>query len=126
MMREVLAGIAGFLLFNTASILLFVVTGYDPHTAVTTSFRIVSIAAGCLFALVAGYVTALISPASPVRPAIMVALLIAVIAVMSMLVSRSAEAWSQLAAILLMSPAVIAGARLSRRRIQDSVTAEQE
>ena len=114
--REVVAGIAGFLTFNVASALLFTLSGYDPYSAVSTSFRVVSIVAGVLFALGAGYLTALLSPASPVRPAVMVALLIGVIAVMSMLVSGSGEAWSQLAALLLMAPAVVAGARIRAKR----------
>lgn len=115
-LREVLAGIAGFIAFIALSVLLFALSGYDPHSPVSLRFEIFSVMCGILFAFVAGYLVAVISPAVPVRPAIMVALFIAASAIFSMLTSFSAEWWSQLAALFLMSPAVVVGARARARR----------
>ncbi|MEO5509067.1 MAG: hypothetical protein ABIS27_00450 [Longimicrobiales bacterium] len=116
-MREVMAGIVGIVIFVTCSALLFKLGGYDPHRAVSLQFQVTSIAAGVVFALFSGYVTASLSPSSPMRPAAIVALFIAVMAILSMLTSGSAEAWSQLAALFMMAPAVLMGARMRARRV---------
>lgn len=112
--REIVGGIVGFALFVVLSTLLFYLTGYNPHAAVSRSFEVISIIAGIMFAFAAGYCAAWISPAAPIRPALMIALLIAVSSIISMLTSFSAEAWSQLAALFLMAPAVVAGAHTRR------------
>jgi peptidoglycan/LPS O-acetylase OafA/YrhL len=115
-MREVLAGIAGYAIFVVCSVLLFMLGGYDPHREVSLQFQVTSICAGIVFALFAGYVTAALSPASPTRPVIVVSFLIGIVAILSLLTSGSAESWSQLAALLLMAPAVIVGGMLRRRQ----------
>lgn len=120
--REVVAGMVGFAIFVASSTLLFVLSGYDPHRAVSHTFQVVSVVCGILFALFSGYVTASISPASPLRPAFMVALLVAVGAILSMLASGSAEMWSQLASLFLMAPSVVIGARVRRERARVDVT----
>jgi uncharacterized membrane protein len=125
MYREVVAGIAGFAFFNLASILLFVLSGYDPHAEVARSFQVASIVAGVVFGVISGLIIAMISPINSLRPAMVVALLVAVFAILSLLTSGSGEGWSQLAAIVLMAPAIVAGTRLRRRRIQNSVQMEE-
>jgi hypothetical protein len=115
-MREVMAGVVGIVIFVACSALLFKLGGYDPHSAVSLQFQVTSIAAGIVFALFAGYATASLSPASPGRPAAIVALFIVVMSILSLLTSGSAEAWSQLAALFLMAPAVLLGARMRARR----------
>ena len=115
-LREVTAGLAGFLLFMAASVVLFHISGYDPYAEVSRNFQVTSIAYGVVFALISGYVTALLSPLSRVRPALMVALLIAVVAILSMLASDAVEAWSQMAALILMAPAVVFGSILRHRQ----------
>lgn len=115
-LREVVAGVAGFVTFFGLSVLLFAVSGYDPHRAVSLRFGVLSVACGMLFAFVAGYLVAIISPAVPIRPAVMVALFIAASAIFSMLTSFSGEWWSQLAALFLMTPMVLIGARVRARR----------
>jgi hypothetical protein len=125
--REVPAGIVGFVVFTGACVMLFYFSGYDPHAGVSRSFQVISIVCGVIFALASGYITAMISPASPMRPAIIVALLISVSAILSMLTSGSAEMWSQLATVLLMAPSVVIGARLRRdHSVRNSVTGEKE
>jgi hypothetical protein len=124
MLREVMAGATGFVIFVASSALLFAVSGYDPYREVSMTFQLISIAAGVVFALFAGYVTAALSPASPVRPVVLVALLIAVLAIGSLLATGSGEAWSQLAALLLMAPAVLLGGRRRIRQMRDATMLE--
>ena len=115
-LREVTAGVVGFLLFMAASVVFFYAAGYDPYAGAARSFQITSIAYGVVFALISGYVTALLSPLSRVRPALMVALLISVFAIMSLLATDGVEAWSQLSALILMAPAVVFGSILRHRQ----------
>lgn len=118
-LRAVVAGVAGYGLFLVCSVLLFWLSGYDPHSAVSRPFQIFSIVSGIVFAFVSGYITAGISPEAPMLPAMMVALLIAVTSILSMMVSGSAEMWSQLSTLLLMAPTVVVGARVRRDRAQN-------
>ncbi len=115
--REVLAGAAGYLVFVVSSVALFNVMHFDPYAEVSTTFKVMSVAAGIVFALFSGYLTAALSPTSPGRPVIFVALLIAVIAILSLLTAGSGGEWSQLAALLLMSPSVLVGGQLRRRHM---------
>jgi hypothetical protein len=125
MYREVLAGLAGFIFFNVASVLLFVLSGYDPHAAVSRRFQVGSIVAGVAFGFIAGIIVAWISPLSSLRPALIVALTVIVFAIMSLLTSGSGEGWSQIAAILLMAPAIVAGAQWRSRRKPSAVPMEK-
>ena len=99
-----------------ASAVLFYAAGYDPYAGASRTFQITSIAYGVVFALISGYVTALLSPLSRVRPALMVALLISVVAILSLLATDGIEAWSQLSALILMAPAVVFGSILRHRQ----------
>ena len=114
-LREVIAGVVGFLIFMCASAVLFYAAGYDPYEPVARSFQVMSVAYGVVFALISGYVAAVISPASNGRPVLMVALLIAVLAIVSLLTGEGVEAWSQISALILMAPAVVVGGRLRNR-----------
>jgi hypothetical protein len=122
MVREVMAGAAGYIIFVVASTLLFVLSGFDPHASPSLTFEVVSVIAGIIFALAAGCITAALSPASPARPVIFVALLIEIVAILSLLMTSGGE-WSKLAAMFLMAPAVIVGGRLWRQRHAKRATA---
>ena len=116
-LREVLAGAVGYVIFIGSAVLLFQLSGYDPFALPTRSFQLFSILYGIGFAFIAGYLTAMLSPASPIRPAIFVSLLIAIGALLSLLMQSHGERWSQLAALLLMAPMVLVGARARHRRL---------
>jgi hypothetical protein len=66
---------------------------------------------------VAGWLTARIAGRRPATHAGILALLIAVIALASLLASPGGSKWSQLSAVALMAPCAWAGGLLSRRSI---------
>jgi hypothetical protein len=106
--RSVFAVIAGYLVFGLSAVLLFQVIGIDPHAEASLGFKIFSILWGIAFALGAGFFAARLSPARPLLHASVVAGLVAVAASVS-LVGASGAKWSQLAALLLMTPSVVLG-----------------
>jgi hypothetical protein len=116
MLRSIGSVAAGYLVFAGSAALLFQLSGQEPHAPSTTAFKIGSIVWGCVFALVAGFLTAHVAGRRPSTHAAVVALLIAAGALGSMLLSPADSArWSQLAALLLMAPCAWLGGALARR-----------
>ena len=116
-MRSVGSIAAGYLIFGASGFLLFQLAGVDPHAAAPARFKIATIVWGCVFALVAGWLTARIAGRRPATHAGILAVLIAVIALASLLASPGETKWSQLSAMALMAPCAWAGGLLSRRSI---------
>jgi hypothetical protein len=118
MLRSIGAVAAGYLVFGGSAALLFQLSGQQPHAPSTAAFKIGSIIWGCLFALIAGFLTAHVAGRKPSTHAAVVALLIAAGAVISLLL-RSADGarWSQLAALVLMAPCAWLGGALARRDV---------
>src|SRR3954451_9187037 len=116
-MRSLGSIAAGYLIFGASGFLLFQLAGVDPHAPASAGFKVAVIVWGCVFALVAGWLTARIAGRRPATHAGILALLIAVLAVASLLASRGEAKWSQLSAAALMAPCAWAGGLLSRRSI---------
>jgi hypothetical protein len=112
--RSVFAVIAGYLVFGLSAVLLFQIAGVDPHVDTRLGFKIFSVAYGVVFALGAGWLAARLAPGRPLFHAAIVSAIIAVAATGS-LVGASGAKWSQLAALLLMTPAALLGGRLAGR-----------
>ena len=108
-MRLISGIILGYLVFGGSAFALFRITGHDPHAPASISFEIVSIVYGILFALLAGYVASFIGGRRDMLAAQIVAVLVALGAIVSM--TLTGIAWSQVAALLFMTPAVLAGGR---------------
>lgn len=115
MLRMLLAVIAGYVVFAGSTVALFVVTGLDPHLPAHPA-----VAAGCTlygvgFALLAGWVAATIDPPQVRAPAAL-ASIVALGAIVSIATRPGTGAvWSQLAALVLMAPAVFAGGLIRMR-----------
>ena len=116
-MRSLGSIAAGYLIFGASGFLLFQLAGVDPHAPASAGFKVAAIVWGCVFALVAGWLTARIAGRRPATHAGILALLIAVIALASLLASPGVSKWSQLSAAALMAPCAWAGGLLSRRSI---------
>jgi hypothetical protein len=116
MLRSTGAVAAGYLVFAGSAALLFQLSGQGPHAPSSAAFKAGSIVWGCVFALIAGFLTAHIAGRRPSAHASAVALLIALGALVSLLLRPGDGArWSQLAALLLMAPLAWLGGVLSRR-----------
>jgi len=115
MVRSVGAVVAGYFVFAASAVLVFQLTGRDPHAAAPLSFKIASIIWGAVFALVAGFLAGHVSPRRPATHAAVVAAVIAAGALVSLIADRSGAHWSQVAAIVLMAPCAWLGGRLAAK-----------
>ena len=116
-MRSVGSIAAGYLIFGASGFLLFQLADVDPHAAAPVGFKIAAIAWGCVFALVAGWLTARIAGRRPATHAGILALVIAAIAIGSLLAASGDARWSQISAAAVMAPCAWIGGLLSRRSI---------
>jgi|SRR5579871_2515335 len=108
-MRVFSGVVLGYLLFAGSAVLLFHVSGHDPHAPASISFEIGAIIYGMLFALLSGYIASLIGGRPNYVPAWTVGALIALGAIVSMIMD--AVSWSQVTALLFMAPAAVLGGR---------------
>ena len=111
MLRSIGAVAAGYMVFGASAFLLFQLSGIEPHQPAPLTFKIASVIWGCVFALVAGWLTARIAGT---RPAAHAAILAAVIALGALVSSRGriqAAIWSQIAALVVMAAVRLAGRR---------------
>jgi hypothetical protein len=116
MLRSAGAVAAGYMVFGASAFLLFQLSGIDPHQPAPLRFKIASVIWGCVFALVAGWLTARVAGTRPVVHAAILAALIALGALASM-ASRPGDAmWSQICALALMAPCAWLGGRIASTR----------
>ena len=111
--------IVGDLIFVGSAVLLFYLSRVDPHAPASLGFMAISIAYGVGFALVSGFVAGLISRRRDLVAGMILALIIAVPALISMFSRPGTGAlWSQVSALVLMAPSGLVGdwIRLSRLR----------
>jgi multisubunit Na+/H+ antiporter MnhE subunit len=115
MLRSIGAVAAGYFIFGSSGLLLFQLSGQDPHDPAPLNFKLASIIWGCVFALVAGWLTARIAPKRPATHAAILAALIALGAVVSLVASPPGAIWSQVSALVLMAPCAWLGGRIAAR-----------
>ena len=84
MLRSAGAVAAGYMVFGGSAFLLFQLSGIDPHQPAPITFKIASIIWGCVFALVAGWLTARLAGTRPVVHAVVLPAQIALRALASM------------------------------------------
>jgi MFS-type transporter involved in bile tolerance (Atg22 family) len=115
MLRSLGAVVAGYLSFAVPAVALFAVTGRDSHAAQPLAFMVGSTLYGMLFAALGGYVAARLAGRHPLRHAIVLSLVIALGAAVSIVTRSTGDTvWSQLAALFLMAPSGTLGGLLRR------------
>ena len=115
MLRSIGAVAAGYLVFASSAVLLFQMSGRAPHQPQPLAFEIASVVWGCVFALVAGWLTARIAARKPVLHAGILAGVIALGALGSLVAAAGAK-WTQIAALVIMAPCAWFGGIVSRAR----------
>ena len=119
MLRGILAIIVGYLIFAGSAVALFTFSRQYPHGNVSLKFLLLSVLYGVSFALLAGYVTALIGKVDDLRYVLLLAAVIAAGALFSLLARPGAGAiWSQVSALLLMAPAALVGGHLRLQQLR--------
>jgi hypothetical protein len=115
-LRSFAAVIAGYVVFAVSAVLLFQLSGRDPHAPQSAAFVTVTMVYGMVFAVLGGAVTVRVARVRPMLHATLLAALIALGAAVSLLASPGAGAtWSQWGAILLMAPCALLAPRLTMR-----------
>jgi len=118
-LRGLLGLVTGYVVFAASAALLFVISRHDPHAPVSTEFLVFSVACGIVFAFLGGYLAAAIAGRGGMLYALAVAIAIAVGALVSLIARPGQGAiWSQIAALLLMSPAAVVGGYIRTRQTQ--------
>lgn len=118
-MKSLLAVLVGYLIFALSSVLLFLIAGVDPKEPAELEFRIWSTLYGVFFALLGGYTAARMAGHKELRHASMVAIILALLATISLIAQPTGSSlWSQIAALGFMVPAVILGGLVRVRQKQ--------
>lgn len=113
MKRSLLAILLGYAVFAVSAVLLFSISGYDPHSPARAGFVILAIAYGACFGVAAGFIAALVAQRAYFMHAFAVGCIIAMGASIS-LIARPGEGalWTQFSAMLLFAPLTLLGAHL--------------
>jgi hypothetical protein len=116
MLRSIGAVVAGYFIFAVSAVLLFQLSGREPHAGAPLAFKIASTIWGAVFAMVGGWLAAHVSVRRPGTHAAIVSALIAAGALASILARPSDALWSQVSAIVVMAPCAWLGGVLAARQ----------
>jgi hypothetical protein len=108
MIRKALSIIASYAIFVATSLVLFKISGQDPHSDPTTFFVILTTIYGVVFSFVAGLVTQPIARTTNLKLNYILAFIIAGFATFSFFKSEGNH-WTQLLAIFIFAPVSILG-----------------
>lgn len=116
MIKNIVAVIAGYLIFAISAVMFFKLTNTDPHTDPTTGYAIATAIYGVVFSALGGFITELIARTGNIKINLLLAVLMAGFAAFSLFKSASNH-WTQLLAIVLFAPTSILGGWLYIKRL---------
>ncbi len=108
LLKNTVAVILGYAIFVISAVLLFQLSGIDPHADASIGFIILTIIYGSLFSFIGGLLTQLISKSGTLSINYILAGIIAGFATFS-LFKTTGNHYSQYAAIFLFAPASVLG-----------------
>ncbi|OOQ59587.1 hypothetical protein [Mucilaginibacter pedocola] len=108
MLWKISAVIAGYMVFAISSVLLFNLTHHHPHADAPLSFKLITIAYGAFFSILAGAVVQLIAKQNKLTLNYILAGLMFVLAGTSMALSSGSH-WTQLFAMFIFAPVSVLG-----------------
>lgn len=115
MIRNILAAIAGYLIFALTAVALFSLSGVDPHADVSVAMVGFVVVYGAVFAAIGGYAAHLIASSKTLTVNYVLSFIIAGFAVFSLLTSSGSH-YTQVAAILVFAPLSSFGGYLHAKR----------
>ena len=114
--RRVLGVLFGYVIFAASAVLLFRLSGRDPHVQQDAAFVVGSIAYGMFFAAVGGYVSGAVGGGRARNQAIWTGVIIALGATVSLLAGpKAGSLWSKVGALVLMAPSTTVGGMIRER-----------
>ncbi len=118
MVRSVLAVTAGFVVFAGALLVLFSISGHDPHSPASLAFIASATVYGMFFAGLGGFVAVCLAKRSKFQHAFAVAFLIAVAGAAAILGRPDRDLlWAHLVAFLVMAPMAMVGGYIRLRQM---------
>jgi hypothetical protein len=115
MIRKFIGVLIGYAIFVVTSLLLFKLSGQDPHGQTSTNFKIITALYGAFFSLISGFVLQLVAKTKNLNLNYILAFIMASFATFS-LIKADGSHWSQLFAIFIFAPISIAGGLLFNKR----------
>lgn len=116
MLRSVSAVVGGYLIFALSAVVLFHLSGRDPHAPQPLWFVVAAVVYGMGFAALGGIFAARLALGRGLLHAGIVAVVVALGASVSLVASPGAGAtWSQWTALALMAPSAYIGGRIATR-----------
>jgi hypothetical protein len=116
---SIISVVVGYLLFALSAFAFFLLSGQPPHQAAPPLVMLSSIMLGVVCGYLGGYVAGRLAQRRPLAHGVAVALVLTLGATVSFFstVGHGAN-WSQLAALLLMTPSAILGGWVRERQIR--------
>lgn len=122
-LRAIASVAGGYLVFALSAVALFQLSGRDSHAPQPLGFETGAVVFGMVFAALGGYLAARVAATRPRAHAGGVAVVLALGAGVSLVMSPGAGAtWSQWTALLLMAPSAYLGGHLVMRPSGGSVS----
>jgi uncharacterized membrane protein len=115
--RKILSVLAGYAVFAVSSVLLFKLTDQPPHQDAPLTFKLVTIIYGAFFSVLAGFILQLIARQTKLTLNFILALVIFLLAAISMLTSAGSH-WTQLFAMFIFAPVSVLGGYLKLRLVK--------
>lgn len=116
-LRNTIAVVAGYAIFAVSAVLLFQMSGINPHDDPSLSLLIFVISYGMVFAFLGGLVAQLISPQRKLTINLVLGGIMATFATFSLFHSAGNH-FTQVAAIFLFAPASLLGGLTGLRKIK--------
>nr|WP_294942078.1 hypothetical protein [uncultured Mucilaginibacter sp.] len=114
MLKKILSVVVGYLVFAISSVLLFNLTHHHPHQDAPFNFKLVTIAYGVFFSILAGAVVQLIARQNTLGLNFILAAMMFAFAGISMALSGGSH-WTQLFAMFIFAPVSIVGGYIVNR-----------
>jgi hypothetical protein len=117
--RSAGAVIGAYLVFTISAVVLFRISGRSPEAWPGVPFAAFSIIYGAVFGTLAGFLAARLAPRAPMGHAIVVAVLLAVAAILSLVLQfGEVSPWSNVATLFVFAPSAVLGGYLWQRQIE--------
>ncbi len=115
MIRKILSIILGYAIFVITSLVLFRISGQNPHSNPEIGFVVLTVIYGAVFSFIAGFSTQLIAKTRNLKINYVLAIIIAGFATFSLFKSQGNH-WTQLLAIFIFAPTSILGGLFNNRQ----------
>ena len=113
-LRNILGVVFGYLLFAVSAVLLFALSGIDPHVDAGFGTMAIVVLFGAIFSFAGGFVAKLIADGGTMMVNYVLALLTAGFAAFSLIKSPGSH-YTQISAIVIFAPLSFVGGLVCRR-----------